>query len=192
MIKIGIVGGIGSGKSYIAKHFGYPVFNADVEVNKIYKKNKKCYRKLKKKFPKDIFSFPIKKKELSKIIVNNKKNIKIINKIVHPEVKLGMRNFFKKYKKKKAIVLDIPLLLEEKINKKKDVLIFVQANKKEIYKRLKKRENFNLNLLNKLKKLQLPLEVKKKNSNFLIKNDFKPLTIKKNIKIIKNKILKRK
>ena len=132
------------------------------------------------------------KKELSKIIVNNKKNIKIINKIVHPEVKLGMRNFFKKYKKKKAIVLDIPLLLEEKINKKKDVLIFVQANKKEIYKRLKKRENFNLNLLNKLKKLQLPLEVKKKKSNFLIKNDFKPLTIKKNIKIIKNKILKRK
>ena len=192
MIKIGIVGGIGSGKSYIAKHFGYPVFNADVEVNKIYKKNKKCYRKLKKIFPKDIFSFPIKKKELSKIIVNNKKNIKIINKIVHPEVKLSMRNFFKKYKKKKAIVLDIPLLLEEKINKKKDVLIFVQANKKEIYKRLKKRENFNLNLLNKLKKLQLPLEVKKKKSNFLIKNDFKPLTIKKNIKIIKNKILKRK
>ena len=192
MIKIGIVGGIGSGKSYIAKHFGYPVFNADVEVNKIYKKNKKCYRKLKKIFPKDIFSFPIKKKELSKIIVNNKKNIKIINKIVHPEVKLSMRNFFKKYKKKKAIVLDIPVLLEEKINKKKDVLIFVQANKKEIYKRLKKRENFNLNLLNKLKKLQLPLEVKKKKSNFLIKNDFKPLTIKKNIKIIKNKILKRK
>ena len=192
MIKIGIVGGIGSGKSYIAKHFGYPVFNADFEVNKIYKKNKKCYRKLKKIFPKDIFSFPIKKKELSKIIVNNKKNIKIINKIVHPEVKLGMRNFFKKYKKKKVIVLDIPLLLEEKINKKKDVLIFVQANKKEIYKRLKKRENFNLNLLNKLKNLQLPLEVKKKKSNFLIKNDFKPLTIKKNIKIIKNKILKRK
>ena len=82
--------------------------------------------------------------------------------------------------------------MEEKINKKKDVLIFVQANKKEIYKRLKKRENFNLNLLNKLKNLQLPLEVKKKKSNFLIKNDFKPLTIKKNIKIIKNKILKRK
>ena len=77
-----------------------------------------------------------------------------------------MRNFFKKYKKKKAIVLDIPLLLEEKINKKKDVLIFVQANKKEIYKRLKKRENFNLNLLNKLKNLQLPLEVKKKNQIF--------------------------
>ena len=40
MIRIGIVGGIGSGKSYIAKNFGYPVFNADNEVNKIYKSNK--------------------------------------------------------------------------------------------------------------------------------------------------------
>ena len=76
MIKIGIVGGIGSGKSYIAKHFGYPVFNADVEVNKIYKKNKKCYRKLKKIFPKDIFSFPIKKKELSEAVSENKNNVK--------------------------------------------------------------------------------------------------------------------
>ena len=51
MIRIGIVGDIGSGKSYVAKQFGYPVFNADFEVNKIYKKNKKCFIKLKKIFP---------------------------------------------------------------------------------------------------------------------------------------------
>ena len=62
MIKIGILGDIGSGKSYIAKKFGYPVFNADYEVNKIYKKNKKCFKKLKKKFPNYNLSFPIKKK----------------------------------------------------------------------------------------------------------------------------------
>ena len=41
MIKIGILGDIGSGKSFVAKKFGYPVFNADVEVSKLYKKNKK-------------------------------------------------------------------------------------------------------------------------------------------------------
>ena len=40
MITIGILGDIGSGKSYVAKNFGYPVFNADEEVNKIYKKDK--------------------------------------------------------------------------------------------------------------------------------------------------------
>ena len=55
MIRIGVIGDIGSGKSYVAKQFGYPVFNADVEVAKIYKKNKKCFRKLKKTLPKYIF-----------------------------------------------------------------------------------------------------------------------------------------
>ena len=52
MIKIGIVGDIGSGKSYVARQFGFPVFNADNEVKKIYKKNKKCFKKLKRTFPK--------------------------------------------------------------------------------------------------------------------------------------------
>ena len=49
MLKIAILGDIGSGKSYISKQFGYPVFNADDEVAKIYKKNKNCFYKLKKK-----------------------------------------------------------------------------------------------------------------------------------------------
>ena len=64
MIKIGILGGIGSGKSFIAKQFGYPVFNADNEVKKIYKRDKECFKKLKKLIPKYIYSFPIKKKKL--------------------------------------------------------------------------------------------------------------------------------
>ena len=60
MIKIGILGDIGSGKSYVANSFGYPVFNADLEVSKLYKTNKKIFKKLKKILPKYISSFPIK------------------------------------------------------------------------------------------------------------------------------------
>ena len=45
MIKIGILGDIGSGKSFVAKQFGYPVFNADKEVGKIYKNNIYCFYK---------------------------------------------------------------------------------------------------------------------------------------------------
>ena len=190
MIRIGIIGDIGSGKSYVAKQFGFPVFNADNEVNKIYKKNRKCFKKLKKIFPNHIFSFPIKKKELSRAALENKNNVKKINKIVHPEVRLRMKKFIKKYKKKKAVVLDIPLLLEGKINKKSDILVFVESKKKEINKRLRKRYNFNIKVFKKLKKLQLPLETKKKKSNFIIKNTFKSMFVKKNVKIIKNKILK--
>ena len=52
MIKIGILGNIGSGKSFVAKCFGYPVFNADEEVSKIYKKEKKIFLKLRKNLQK--------------------------------------------------------------------------------------------------------------------------------------------
>ena len=67
--------------------------------------------------------------------------------------------------------------------------MFVQANKKDIYKNLKKRPNFNYKIITKLKKLQLPIEIKKKKSNYIINNNFRKLYVKKNIKIIKNKIL---
>ena len=190
MIRIGIVGDIGSGKSYVAKQFGFPIFNADFEVNKIYKKSRKCFKKLKKAFPDHIFSFPIKRRELFRIVKENKNNVKKINKIINPEVRLRMNKFLNKNKKKKAIVLDIPLLLEGKINKKRDILVFVGAKKKEINKRLKKRYNFNIGIFKKLKKLQLPLEIKKKKSNFIIINNFTSLSVKKSVKILKNKILK--
>ena len=190
MIRIGIVGDIGSGKSYVARKFGFPVFDADFEVSKIYKKSRKCFKKLKKTFPKHIFSFPIKRKELFQVVAKDKNNVKKINKIVHPEVRLRMNKFLNKNKKKKAVVLDIPLLLEGRINKKKDILVFVEAKKKEINIRLKKRSNFNSKIFKKLKKLQLPLETKKKKSNFILKNNFKSLSVKKNVKILKNKIFK--
>ena len=191
MIRIGVIGAIGSGKTYVAKQFGFPIFNADHEVNKIYKKNKKCFNKLKKSFPKYILSFPIKRKELFQIILNNKKNIKKINKIVHPEVHFRMNEFLKKNRYKKFVILDVPLLLEKKINRKNDILIFVKSQKKETIKRLKKRLNFDLKVFNRLNSFQLPLEFKRKKANFIIKNNFKSLIVKKNVKLLKKKLLKK-
>ena len=190
MIRIGVVGDIGAGKSFIAKQFGHPVFNADNEVSKLYKKNKKCFKKLKRAFPNYIFTFPIKKKELFRVIEENKNNIKKINKIVHLEVIFAMNKFLKKNKKKKAVVLDVPLLLENKIDNKEDIIVFVKSKKKEIKKRLKKRKNFNPKILEKLRKLQLPIERKIKKSDYILKNNFKDIYIKKNVKILKNKIFK--
>jgi len=189
MIKIGILGELGSGKSFVAKQFGYPVFNADNEVRTIYRKDKKCYTKLKKAIPKYILSFPINKKEIVKSILSNEKNLKKIINIVHPIVRLKMNKFINKNKKKKIIVLDVPLLLENKIAKETNILIFVEAKKKEIIKNLKKRKNYNLKIVKILKKFQLPLNYKKKKSDFIIKNNFKVQPVKKSVKLIKKKIL---
>ena len=189
MIRIAVVGDIGSGKSYVARQFGGPVFNADLEVSKLYRKNKKCYRKLKKALPNYITSFPVKKNSLSNAVVSDQKNIKKINEIVHPEIRLKMNNFIRKNRNKKFVVLDIPLLMENKINKKNDVLIFVDAHKKEIYKRLRNRSNFNPGILKKLQKLQLSIEIKKKKADFIIKNNFKNKSLKKNVKKVIKEIL---
>ena len=189
MIRIAVLGDIGSGKSYVAKQFGYPVFNADVEVAKLYKKNRKCYSKLKKIFPKYIISFPVKKTELIRAIIAGQHNLRKIIKIIHPEIRFNMNNFVKKNKHKKFVILDIPLLMENKINKKNDILVFVDAKKNEINKRLKKRPNINLKIIEKFKKLQLPVEFKKKHSDFTIKNNFRNNLTKKNVKKVLEKIL---
>jgi len=188
MIRIGILGDIGSGKSHIAKKFGYPVFDADYEVSELYQKDKRIFNKLKIKLPKYIHSFPIKKSEISNAILTNKNNLKKIVKIVHVEIRKKLNNFLKKNKNKKIVILDIPLLLENKINKKEDILVFVQSKKSSILKNLKKRKNFNLKLFKKFKAIQLPLSYKKKNSNFIIKNNFTKKSVNDGIKSILNNI----
>ena len=189
MIKIAVVGDIGSGKSHIAKLFGYPVFNADQEVADIYKKNKNCFKRLKKNLPKYFSVFPANKIQIIKAIEDSEKNLKKITKIIHPEVKKKLSTFLKKNKKRKVIILDIPLLLENKLNQKRDTIVFVESKKSEIIKRLKKRDNFNLNLYNQFKKIQLPLSYKKNKSNHIIKNNFTNKFVKISVKKILKKII---
>jgi len=189
MIRIVIVGGIGSGKSYVAKLLGFPVFDADVAVSKIYKNNSKCFVRLKRKMPKFIKSYPINKSEISKAILSNKNNLKKITKIVHPLVRLKMLSFIRKNKKSRAIVLDIPLYFENKINKKGDIIVFVDAKKSQINNQLKRRPKFNIKILKKFKEIQLPIQVKKRKSNFIIKNNFKNASLLKSVNILKKTIL---
>ena len=184
MIRIAVLGDIGSGKSHIAKLFGYPVFDADSEVLKLYKKSRKCYIKLKKILPDYIRSFPVQKNKLAEAVGDNSKNLKKIIKVVHPEVRSRMNKFIKINKYKKFIILDIPLFLENKLDKKKDILIFIDAKKNQINKRLKWRIKSNEKIIKKLRKFQLPLEIKRKKSQFIIKNDFKNKNVKKSVKKI--------
>ena len=190
MIRIGILGDIGAGKSFVAKNFGCPIFNADQEVAKLYESNKEIFIKLKKKLPKFIHSFPIDKKEITNAILTNKKNLDIIIKIIHLEIRKELSIFLKENRKEKIVILDIPLLLENKIKNKKDILIFVESKKTQILKRLKKRKNYNEILLKKFKNIQLPVSYKKKKSQFIIRNDFTKKIVIIRIKSILKKLQK--
>ena len=155
----------------------------------LYQQNKNIFNKLKKKLPKYIHSFPIKKKEVSNAILANKNNLKKIVKIVHTEIRKKMNDFLKNHKNRKFVILDIPLLLENKINKKKDILVFVQSNQSDILKRLKKRKNFNQKIFKKFKTIQYSISYKKKKSDFIIKNNFKKNSVINGIKNILKEII---
>src|SRR6056300_1294141 len=170
MIRIAVLGDIGSGKSFFAKQLKIPVFNADQVVSDLYNGDKRLFLKLKKIFPKQINSFPI-------------------NKIVHPLVREKMNIFLKKNKKQKAVVLDIPLLLENKLNLNTDILVFIDSKRSEIMKRLKKRTGFSLKIYNFLKKNQIAVDKKKQIADFVIKNNFNSRTIKIEAKNLLNKII---
>ena len=116
MIKIGITGSLASGKTTASRILSYkrgPLFSADSVVKKLYTKKifkQKLARKLKIKFNFDL------KKTIKREILKNKKNLKILEKIIHPIVRKEMLSFLKKNKKKKFVFLEIPLLVESKFN----------------------------------------------------------------------------
>tara|TARA_B100000989_G_scaffold284108_1_gene250613 strand:- start:334 stop:921 length:588 start_codon:yes stop_codon:yes gene_type:complete len=189
MNSIILVGDIGSGKTFVSRLFKVPCFSADTEVIKLYKSNKKCFKALKNKFPKFIKSFPVKKTELFKVISKNLKNLKKIGLIVHPFVRRKLIIFLKKNKKKKLVVLDIPLYLENRMNKKNDIIIFLKTKKRDVNKMLKKRKNLNLKLLNILRKSQFPLEKKKIKASYVLINNYNSEIMKSKVKNLKSRIL---
>ena len=189
MIRVGLIGEIGSGKSFIGKLFNYPVFNADREVEILYKNSKECYKKLSKKLPRFVKSFPVSKNQLIKAINQDKTNLKKISSVVHPLVRKKMKLFLNKNKKKKIVILDIPLLIENKLYNKKDILVFIKSNQNKIIDRLKKRKNYNKKILLNLRKNQANLLKKRKLADYIVDNNFSPNIMRKKIKYLKQKIL---
>ncbi len=180
MMKIGITGSIASGKttaSQILSGKKGPLFSADKEVKKLYK-NKSFQRFLIKKF--NIGKKSHVKNFLKKIILKNKTNIKKLEKIIHPLIRKKMKDFSKKNKKKKNLFYEIPLLVENKLMKHFDVIIFLKAKKRVRLKRFKLKggEEKLFNLMN---NRQLSDSKKIKYCDHVIDNDKNLYTLKKNL-----------
>tara|TARA_Y100001970_G_scaffold112757_1_gene140722 strand:+ start:2098 stop:2664 length:567 start_codon:yes stop_codon:yes gene_type:complete len=186
MIKIGVTGSLASGKSTFAKLLAqkkYPIFNADKEVNDLYKKN------FFKDKIKNIFNFENKtnlKKKVKAVIKQDNKKIKKLEAIIHPLVRKQMKAFMLSKKRKKILIFDIPLLIESKLMKHFDVIVFVASKKKIRLKRylFNKGNNKIFTILN---KRQIKPRKKMKMSDHTIFNNssFKILKIKAKM-LIKN------
>ena len=190
MIKLGILGPVGAGKSYVAQIFknkGFPIFNADQEVSKIYKRNFLINKKISSYFNITLVNGKVKKEDFKTKLVEQPNKFKFLNNVIHPIVRKNLKDFLKKHKNKTLVVLDIPLLIENKMFKFVDLLIFVKTKKTTIRKRLEKR-GLNKEFLAILKSQQLSDKEKIKYSDFIVINN-KNTNLKSQINDILNKII---
>ena len=191
MIKVGILGGVGGGKSFVANIFkglGFNTFSADQVVSQIYERNKNTNKKISKFFKLKLYQGRINKNELRNSLKKNPKNFKYLNKIIHPIVREQLILFLSKYKKNKLVILDIPLLVENKMFNFVDIFIFVKT-KSVIFKiRIKKRRNLDKQFLKLLENQQADEKIKKSYADFTIDNSNES-KVKLQVKKILDKIL---
>ena len=191
MIKVGILGSVGSGKSFVAnifKELGFNIFSADQVVSQIYKRNKNINKKISNFFKLKLYQGRINKDELRDILKKNEKKFKYLNKIIHPIVRKKLILFLSKYKKTKLVVLDIPLLIENKMFNFVDIFIFVKTKPTIFRIRIKKRKNLDKQFLKLLENQQADEKIKKSYADFTVDNSTKD-KVKLQVKKILDKIL---
>jgi dephospho-CoA kinase len=191
MVRVGILGSVGSGKSFVANIFrelGFNIFSADNEVANIYKNNKIVNKKIAKFFKLKLYNDKINKQELRASLKKNPNKFRFLNKIIHPIIRKKLDFFLTKSKKNKLVVLDVPLLVENKMFNFVDIFILVKTGSSSFLSRIKKRKNLDKEFLNILKKQQISEKVKESYTDFIIYNGSKN-KVKLQVKNIIDKIL---
>ena len=186
MIKIGITGSLSSGKTTASKILSLkrgPLFSADKVVKDIYKN--KHFKSIIRKRLKIKKNTQI-KKSIKKVILENKKYIKKLEKIIHPLVRKKMRGFTFQNRNKKYLFYEIPLLIESNLIKYFDIIIFVKANKKLRLMRFKSKGG-DKKLFNLLNNKQMTDKKKIKLCDHVVVNEKNLSILKKNLYAIIDK-----
>ena len=172
MLKIGLTGSIGMGKTETGKIFselGLPLYDADAAVHKLYGPGQKGSEKIKEKFPNSINpDGSVNRESLSAEVLADPEKIKSLESIIHPLVGEDREVFFEKNAKAKAIVLDIPLLFETGGEKFVDIVIVVDAPREIQEERVLSRPNMTKEKFENIMAQQIPNNVKKKKADFIV------------------------
>ena len=172
MIKIGLTGSIGMGKTETGKIFsdlGFPVYNADEAVHRLYEPGQKGAEMIKEAFPNSINpDGSVNRESLSAQVLGNVEKIRVLENIIHPLVGEDREIFFKENAGAPAVVLDIPLLFETGGEKFVDIIIVVDAPKDIQEKRVMSRPLMTKEKFEKIVAEQIPNEVKKEKADFVV------------------------
>ena len=188
MKKIGITGGIGSGKTYVSSVFqslGIQIFNADIQAKKLMTSSRKLIKLVKEEFGNDIYKdSDLNKEKLASIVFSDSDKLQKLNSLVHPIVKEEFNNWYKK-QTSPYIIKEAAILFESNSHIGLDAVICVSAPLDLRMKRLLNRDDYSEKEIKKRIENQISQEEKQKLSDYIIVNDEKELLLPKIIKIYK-------
>jgi len=175
MLKIGITGGIGSGKSAVCELFrlhGIPVFNADTEAKKLNDTSPIIREKLTRLFGNDLYeNNSLNRQKLASFIFSNADNLQKVNAIIHPEVAAHFEKWANEQKSTPFVIIEAAILFESGFDKFVNKTITVYASEKTRMERIAKRDNVSIAQIKTRMNSQMPEEEKIRQANFVIIND---------------------
>jgi len=170
LIKIGLTGCIGMGKSTTLKMFedeGVLTWSADEAVSRLYAKDGKAVLKVQALTPESVVNNSVSRENLREQVKNRPEILLSLELIVNPLIKADRENFLRSNSQKKAVVLDLPLLFENKMELEFDIIVVVSASARVQKERVLSRNTMDIKLLNIIKSKQISDEEKKSRADFV-------------------------
>ncbi len=171
MIKIGLTGSIGMGKSAVSKMFrrlGVPVFDADAEVHKLQGPGGALVARIEARFPGTTGQQGVDRQKLGVAVLGKPEELRALERIVHPAVYHVRQHFLLQNRSRPMVVLDIPLLFEKGGAKQVDVTVVVSAPAFLQTRRVLRRPGMTAAKLKHIRHLQVPDHVKRQRADFVI------------------------
>ncbi len=174
-IILGLTGSFGTGKTTVAKilaGYGAKIIDADQITHSLLNTRNRISDKVIKTFGQDILDKKggIDRRKLGCLVFNDKRRLKKLNSIMHPEI---VRKIKQKTKASKAkmVILDAPLLIEAGLRSMADKIIVVKANKRKQLERITKKHHLSKKDALARIKMQMPLQDKVSMADFVIDNN---------------------
>lgn len=188
MLKIGLTGGIGSGKTVVADIFrqlGVPVYEADTEARILTENNPEIKGQLKKRFGSDFFlqNNSLDRKKLAALVFSNAEKLEQLNSIIHPFVKKHFTDWLQKQEENKYIIKEAAILFESGSNKGLDKIIVVTAPEQIRIQRVVDRDHTTAEKVKSIMRNQMSEEEIIKRSDYIITNDNLTLVIPQVLKL---------
>ncbi len=171
MIKIGLTGSIGMGKSAVSAMFrkaGVPVFDADAEVHRLQARGGALVARIEARFPGSTGENGVDRQKLGALVLGKPDELRALERIIHPAVYRSRQKFLRRHRARQLVVLDIPLLFEKGGAKQADVTVVVTAPIWMQTKRVLARPGMTRARLRHIRALQVPDHVKRVRADHVI------------------------